>query len=243
MLSSQPCLEPVAGYKGKYLIAPTGQLWNASKEHWQQTSAAGDYLKVTLTLNSKKEQLTLHRLVATHFLPNPYNHPIVNHIDGNKQNNHISNLEWVSAEGNAQHALETDLRSGYLPNQVKREFLEKVLSNASTIQELAESIGRRPETLARMLRERAKKDGRYSEWEVWRKARRAEIAQKNLTEVNSNALTPDQIALLFERATQGERIIDLAAEVQRHPNTLGALLRKYRDTNNLTTDFRSKGSR
>lgn len=239
----QECLEPIAGYQGKYFISPMGKVWNNSKEHWQQQSAAGDYLKVALCLNGKKEQITVHRLVALHFLPNPHNHPIVNHIDGDKHNNCLSNLEWVSEEGNAQHALENGLRSGYLPIEIKRSFLKQVLSNTTTIDELAKSIGRRLETLTRMLREQAKKDGLQYEWEIWRQARRASVAAKNLNKVNSDALTHTQIIQLYERAVNNERIIDLAKEVNRHPNTLGALLRKFRKDNNLTHDFRSKGSK
>ena len=45
-----------------------------------------------------------HRLVATTFLPNPDNLPIVNHIDGNRANNNVDNLEWVSNKENTDHA-------------------------------------------------------------------------------------------------------------------------------------------
>lgn len=46
----------------------------------------------------------VHRLIAENFIPNPHNLPMVNHKDGNKWNNNISNLEWVTASENAQHA-------------------------------------------------------------------------------------------------------------------------------------------
>lgn len=59
--------------------------------------------------SGKQQQAYVHRLVATAFLPNPDNLPEVNHIDGNKQNNHVSNLEWVTSGENMRHARKTGL--------------------------------------------------------------------------------------------------------------------------------------
>ncbi len=62
------------------------------------------YSIVMLTLNGKRCQFTVHRLVALKFIPNPDNKPYVNHIDGNKMNNDVSNLEWCTAKENLEHA-------------------------------------------------------------------------------------------------------------------------------------------
>ena len=60
-------------------------------------------------VSHQQELFYVHRIVAGAFIPNPMSKPFVNHIDGNKLNNDISNLEWVTASENTQHAYETGL--------------------------------------------------------------------------------------------------------------------------------------
>ncbi len=67
------------------------------------------YLQINLVRREKKSTFKLHRLVAQAFIPNPENKPEVNHIDGNKSNNHISNLEWCTHSENMQHAVKSGL--------------------------------------------------------------------------------------------------------------------------------------
>lgn len=72
------------------------------------------YLKVNLYKSSKHSSKRVHRLVATAFIPNLDNKTQVNHIDGNKQNNTVSNLEWCTCSENNQHAYNTGLHK--IPN-------------------------------------------------------------------------------------------------------------------------------
>jgi uncharacterized protein YerC len=67
------------------------------------------YNKVTLSKEGTNKPFTIHRLVAKAFIDNPENKPFVNHKDGNKLNNCVSNLEWVSLKENTQHAFENGL--------------------------------------------------------------------------------------------------------------------------------------
>lgn len=68
------------------------------------------YPTYCLRRDNKNVKMTLHRLLAEAFIDNPFSLPCVNHIDGNKQNNNLNNLEWVTYQLNNLHALDTGLR-------------------------------------------------------------------------------------------------------------------------------------
>ncbi len=69
------------------------------------------YLKIELYRKGRGYKKRIHRLVAEAFIPNPYGYPQVDHIDGNKQNNSITNLRWVDNKMNCEHAKELRLNN------------------------------------------------------------------------------------------------------------------------------------
>lgn len=73
------------------------------------TLCSSGYLGVSLKRGSKNKTATIHSLVAKAFIPNPENFPQVNHIDGNKLNNVVVNLEWCSHSQNMKHAADNGL--------------------------------------------------------------------------------------------------------------------------------------
>ena len=77
------------------------------------------YLKVVLTINGTVYCRRVHRLVAKEFISNPLNKPEVNHIDGLKDNNEVTNLEWVSASENVKHAHDNNLIKPFKRNILK----------------------------------------------------------------------------------------------------------------------------
>lgn len=66
-------------------------------------SLRGNYLSCSIIVDGKPKRLSVHRMVATTFIDNPDKFSQVNHIDGNKLNNRVSNLEWCSPQYNQQH--------------------------------------------------------------------------------------------------------------------------------------------
>jgi len=93
-----------------YSISPDGTITNiVSNKVKKPVLTETGYLSIKLHNKGGYQQYKVHRLVAKHFVPNINNKPFVNHIDGNKLNNHYSNLEWCTASENMQHALETKL--------------------------------------------------------------------------------------------------------------------------------------
>lgn len=69
-----------------------------------------NYQRIVLMKEGIKVRYQAHRLVALTFIPNPDNKPFINHIDGNKSNNAVSNLEWCTASENVCHAIRTGLQ-------------------------------------------------------------------------------------------------------------------------------------
>ena len=94
----------VKGYEGFYQVSDLGNL--KSNKGYKKASINQDgYYQTTLYKNGVKRNVLVHRLVAEAFLPNPYNKPTVNHIDGNKLNNKLDNLEWATNKEQTQHAI------------------------------------------------------------------------------------------------------------------------------------------
>ena len=97
-----------------YMISNTGVLLDKKATRLVPSLNHKGYPIITLVYNHTRKTISVHRLVATAFIPNPENKPQVNHIDGNKQNNWYKNLEWCTAKENINHAVVNGLQNHQL---------------------------------------------------------------------------------------------------------------------------------
>ena len=103
-----------------YSITEDGRVWSHKTKKWLKPRLnTRKYKFVSLCKNREVKQKTVHRLVAETYLPNPENRPEVDHIDGNKLNNHVSNLQWLTT---SEHARKDRLGSkhGYYDHTLYR---------------------------------------------------------------------------------------------------------------------------
>lgn len=110
-----------------YEVSNFGRVRNKKGHIMKLQVGTHGYFQVNLDFDGKNKTKKVHRLVATAFIPNPYNKPQINHIDGNKQNNHISNLEWCTGSENVKHAFNIGL------NENMRKVSSITIKNAQKI--------------------------------------------------------------------------------------------------------------
>lgn len=97
-------MKDIAGFEGKYAITEDGQVWSYRNNSFLRGEyLKSGYIRYSLQDNGKRVRKLGHRLVAEAFLENPNNLPQVDHINGDKTNNSIENLRWVSPSDNRKN--------------------------------------------------------------------------------------------------------------------------------------------
>ena len=128
-----------------YILYEDGRVYSKYKSIFMSTWLdTCKYIVVGLSIDGKKSKFLIHRLLAEHFVHNPDPDTLVqvNHIDGDKLNNKIENLEWVTAGDNQRHAYETGLKTipigeangrSILSDQEVIEIYNRLLAGESNI--------------------------------------------------------------------------------------------------------------
>jgi hypothetical protein len=96
----------VHGYEGLYQVSNFGRVKSETRGPKNPTTKNRRYLSVRLHKDGKAANHYVHRLVAKAFIPNPENLPQTNHRNGKRHDNHVSNLEWVTASQNTRHSFQ-----------------------------------------------------------------------------------------------------------------------------------------
>ena len=126
---------PIAEFDGEYEVSNLGRVRSMKKyrgqtgrimpQTQQPSGRNGErrYFAVMLWHNNKAYCRKAHRLVAEAFIPNPDNLPQINHKDGNRANNQVSNLEWCTAKENTIHSWREGLAKPHAPSTEARQRL------------------------------------------------------------------------------------------------------------------------
>lgn len=136
----QEIWKPVKGYEQLYEVSNLGNVKSLKKSWSTYNYKSKNYYKITteerilkpsishcgykqinLSKNNKAKEKLVHRLVAEAFIENKDNKKCVNHIDGNKQNNRVDNLEWCTHKENSKHSWNNGLQKSYLKGKYGKE--------------------------------------------------------------------------------------------------------------------------
>jgi len=122
----------IPGYEGKYQVSNLGRVKSLArpmrgayhnKEHILKSCIdRKGYENIQLCNDGKVKHHKIHRLIAQAFIPNPENKPCINHIDHNRSNNILSNLEWVTHRENLLHMIKAGRNT---PRKSKKHILTK----------------------------------------------------------------------------------------------------------------------
>lgn len=166
----------VKGFEGAYEISNLGNLRSIDRNSLgkryfgkliSNAQDRGGYLVNILSYEGKRQTVRRHRLVAEAFIPNAERKPEVNHIDGDKTNNQVSNLEWATHRENTDHAWITGLTKAppaQIPIEVIQIYEGSEIATYKSIEIAGWINGISPEDICKYCKGKRKNAGRY----IWK---------------------------------------------------------------------------
>ena len=155
-----------------YTICKDGVVMGKAEK--KQTLGKNGYRYVTLYSNNQSKKLYIHRLLAELYIPNPECKRTVNHIDGNKHNNCLTNLEWHTDSENIKHAYDNGLNHGSKITDSDREVMYNRFMNGDSMQLISDSYTFNNVTVSNHIRQYVKQNNLSEVYEA------EKVRQKNL---------------------------------------------------------------
>jgi len=157
-------LKDIPGHEGRYSITRDGRVWSYNK--LKSGNAAGKGFKrarwLASSLNSvgypcvnlDGKTTPIHRLVASTYIKNVNNYRHVNHIDNNKKNNQVSNLEWCTQKHNVRHAIIGGFRINLKITKITGKKILSLYKSGVSVKKIAMTLGMKPPTVYGFLQGR-----------------------------------------------------------------------------------------
>lgn len=155
----------VKGYEGLYKISTNGKVYSLKRKKIKRTDTnRNGYESVNLFKNGRGKHFLVHRLVAQAFIPNPNNYSFVNHIDGNKLNNDVNNLEWCTWSQNMIHAYSHGLVKPLTTKVIQYTLASEKVKEWDSIKEACDTLGISHGNISKVCCGKRKRAGGY----IWR---------------------------------------------------------------------------
>lgn len=151
----------VPGYIGLYKVSNYGHVKSIKKQLVLKICGSGNRYKTVALCNGMRKTFRLHRLVAAAFIPNPENKPCVDHIDGDRANNHADNLRWSTRKQNANNPISIEryrkagiIQKPYKQLQIPVQQLKDgfLIGSYSSIREAERATGIAHTSISRVIR-------------------------------------------------------------------------------------------
>ena len=160
---------PIKGYENTHLINPiTQEVYSDIRKRILKGSINSGYIEYHLKIDKGKTKIKkLHRIIAETFIPNPNNYPVVNHINGNKLDNRVENLEWCTQSWNNKEAYRLGLR--VVSEKTREQFMRDCHSEKHIKQAIENLKKSKDKAIAHSIEKNSKplaifKDGFYKEF-------------------------------------------------------------------------------